>query len=68
MDDVTKVVTAIFGGVITLAIISVIIGRNSKAPAAIQAAASAIGTVVAAAEGNAPSGNNGLNAFTLPGT
>jgi hypothetical protein len=68
MDDVTKVVTAIFGGVITLAIISTIIGRNSKAPAAIQATASAVGTVVAAAEGHAPSGNNGLNAFTLPGT
>lgn len=49
MDDVTKIITAIFGGVVLIAIASVIVGRKSQAPQAIQSVFSGIGNVVAAA-------------------
>lgn len=49
MDDLTKIITAIFGGVIVIAIVSVIVGRKSQAPQAIQAIGSSIGNIVAAA-------------------
>lgn len=49
MDDLTKILTAVFGGVIIVAIAAVIVGRKSQAPQAIQSIGSAIGNIVAAA-------------------
>jgi hypothetical protein len=70
MQDVEKLVLAVFGGVITLAIISVIIGKNSKAPQAIQAISSGLANVVAAAAnpvGTASTnGNPGQSTFASP--
>lgn len=69
MDNVEKIVFAVFGGIIALAIVSVIVGRNSKAPEAISAFGSFVANIVGAAVApiNAPtSGNLGTNAFTFP--
>lgn len=49
MDDFTKIITAIFGGVVIIAIAAVVVGRKSQAPQAIQSIGSAIGNIVAAA-------------------
>jgi hypothetical protein len=49
MDDLTKIITAVFSGVIVVAIAAVIVGRKSQAPQAIQAIGSSIGNIVAAA-------------------
>jgi hypothetical protein len=49
MDDFTSILTAIFGGVVVIAIASVIVSRKSQAPQAIQAIGSSIGSIVAAA-------------------
>jgi hypothetical protein len=49
MDDVTKIITAIFGLVAVIAIVSVVVSRKSQAPQAIHAIGSAIGNIVAAA-------------------
>jgi hypothetical protein len=72
MDDVTKVITAIFGGVLFLAIVSVIIGQKSQAPQVIQAGASALSNVIAAAVNPvtkaATNGNLGASTFTTPTT
>lgn len=69
MDDLTKIITAIFGTVALVAIVSVIVSRRSQAPQAIHAIGSAIGNVVAAAV-NPVSANygygNGASAFSLP--
>ena len=56
MGKLGETVTGIFVAIITLATISVIISRRSRAPEAIQAVASGIANVVRAAV--AP-GNNG---------
>lgn len=50
---------AIFGGVVTIAIISVIVGRNSQAPAVIQSASGALSQVIAAAV--SPANTNAVN-------
>jgi len=49
MDDLGKIVMAIFGGIIVIAIVSVVVGRKSQAPAAIQSLGTALSSVVAAA-------------------
>lgn len=71
MDKVGSVVMAIFGGIITLAIVSAIIGQRSKAPQAIQAMGSAVANVVGKAvqpvAQTASTPNLGLNSFTSPG-
>lgn len=70
MDKIGQVVLAIFGGVITLAIISVIISKKSQSPQVLQAASSALANVVAAAVNPvntaATNGNLGLTAFSTP--
>jgi len=69
MDDFTKIITAIFGGVILIAIAAVIVGKKSQAPQAIQSIGSAIGNIVASAV-NPVSANygygNGNQAATSP--
>lgn len=67
MDDVFKYIVAVFTGVVTLAIISVIISRKSQTPQVIQAAASALSNVVAAAVNpvNTASTNANLGAITF---
>lgn len=49
MDDFTKLVTTVVGGIFVVAIAAVIVGRKSQAPQAIQSIGSAIGNIVAAA-------------------
>lgn len=70
MADVEKLVMAIFGGVLTLAIISVIISKKSQAPQVIQASASALANVIGAAvnpvQTAGTNGNNGLSSFSTP--
>lgn len=68
MDDFTKIITAIFGGVLTLAIISVVISKKSAAPQAIQAISSGIANIVGAAVNPAATnnGNNGTSMFSDP--
>lgn len=69
MGKVGSTVTAIFGAIIMLAIISVIISRRSRAPEAIQAVATGLANVVraAVAPGSATTGN-GAQAFTTSAT
>jgi hypothetical protein len=70
MDKIGSMIIAIFGGVITLAIVSVLISKKSSFPAAIQAGSSALANVVAAAVNPvntaSTNGNNGLTAFATP--
>ncbi len=69
-DDLVQGGLAILSGMFLIAIASVIVGRNSKAPAAIQAVGSAVGTVIAAAVSPAGSahtnGNPNLSTFSTP--
>lgn len=70
MDNLGAALLAIFGGIITLAIVSVVVSRNARSADAIHAAGSALANVVGAAvkplnnASNAP--NNGWNLFTAP--
>ena len=68
MSKLGATLIGIFGAIITLAIISVIISRKSRAPAAIQAISSGIANVVAAAvaPGSAQTNGNGASAFSTP--
>lgn len=70
MADFEKLIMAIFGGVLTLAIVSVIISKKSQAPQVIQASASALSNVIGAAvnpvQTAATNGNNGANPFSTP--
>lgn len=69
-DKVGLAIAAVFGTIITLAIVSVIVGQKSQAPEAISAAGSFISGIVAAAVNpvhTAPTnGNLGLNSFSTP--
>ena len=70
MDKIEAVIMAIFGSVITLAIVSVIISKKSQTPQVIQAASSALANIVAAAvnplQTSATNGNLGNNSFSRP--
>jgi hypothetical protein len=72
MDKIGNMILAIFGGVITLAIVSVVISKNSQSPQVLQGASSALANVVAAAVNPvhtaATNGNLGLTAFSTPAT
>jgi hypothetical protein len=59
MDDLGRGFLVIFGGIVTIAIVSVIVGRNSQAPQALQAASGALAQIVAAAVN--PAGTNAAN-------
>ena len=69
-DDIGRALLLIFGSVITLAIVSVLVGQKSTAPAAIGAASDALAKVVSAAVSPAASastnGNLGANVFSTP--
>lgn len=66
MSKVAATVVGLFGAIITLAIISVIISRKSRAPEAIQAISSGVANVVkaAVAPGSAQTNGNNAQAFT----
>lgn len=70
MDNLEKIILAVFGGVITIAIISTFVGKNSQAPAVIAASGTFLSNIVAAAV--APintattNGNLGVNTFSNP--
>lgn len=49
MEQIEKLVLTIFGGILTLAIISVIISRKSAAPEVISATSTGLSNVIAAA-------------------
>lgn len=70
MQDIGKVILAIFGGVVGLAIISVIISKKSQTPQVLQAASSALANIVSAAVNPAntaaTNGNLGANVFSTP--
>lgn len=72
LQNIGNGLLAIVAGVIAVAIVSVIVGRNSKAPAIIQASGQLLTNVVSAAANPianpvstaATNGNADLNAFT----
>lgn len=70
MEDIGKIALGIFTGVVTLAIISVVISRKSQTPQVLQAASSALANVVSAAVNPvstaSTNGNLALNTFTAP--
>jgi hypothetical protein len=70
MDGLGKALLIIFGGVTTLALVSVVISRNSSAPAVIQAGATALASVISAATAPvataATNGHLGTSTFTAP--
>jgi len=70
MENFGKIIYTIFGGVITLAIISVIISKKSEAPQVIQAGSSALANIVAAAVNpvntSSTNGNLGTTTFSTP--
>lgn len=70
MKNMGSTLIGIFGAIITLAIISVIISRRSRAPEAIQAISSGLANVVMAAVAPGSSaltnGNLGSSSFSTP--
>lgn len=70
MSSLGNSLLVVFGGITTLALVSVVISKKSGAADVIQAASSALSTVVAAATNPvstaSTNGNLGLNTFTLP--
>lgn len=72
IDRAGTIIMAIFGGIITIAIISVIISKKSQTPQVLQAASTALAKVVQAAvnpvQTSATNGNLGLNSFSTPAT
>lgn len=70
MSKIGPGILTLFGAIITLAIISVIISKRSRAPEAIQAFSTGVASVVAAAVSPAATsmtnGNLGASAFTSP--
>jgi len=72
MNDLGQAVLAIATGIIVIAAIGVVVGQKSQAPQIVQATASGLGSVIAAAVnpvGNsANNGNLGANAFSNPGS
>lgn len=70
MQEASKVFLSIFGAIVGLAILSVIISRNSQAPQVIQAGASALSNVIRAAVDPvataSTNGNPQMNAFSAP--
>jgi hypothetical protein len=67
MDDATKIFTAIFAGIVAIAIASVIVGKKSQAPQAIQAISGGVAQVVSAAV-NPVSANYGYGNGASPTT
>ena len=66
MSDVEKILYAIFGGIIGLAILSVIVSKKANVPQVIQATSAGLANVVAAAVNplnNVPNNGNNANAF-----
>jgi hypothetical protein len=70
MSAVEKIVFAVFGGIITLAIVAAIVGKNSQAPQVIAASGAFISNIVAAAVNPintaSTNGSLGANTFTNP--
>jgi hypothetical protein len=70
LDDMVKGGLAVLSGIFLIALVSVIVGKTSKAPQAIQAIGSAVGTVIAAAVSPAgtshTNGDPHLSTFTTP--
>ena len=67
MEKIGEILIGIFTGTITVAIISVIVSRQSQTPQVIQAGASALANVVNAAVTPVPTqGNPTLNSFATP--
>ena len=61
MDEAIKVVIGVFTGFVSLAIVSVIVSQRSQTPQVIQASASALSNVVAAAVNPVHTQNDNAN-------
>lgn len=68
MQQIGTALVAVIGSIITLAIISVLVGKGSQTSGVIQASGSALSQVIAAAvsPANSNNGNLGLNTFSSP--
>jgi hypothetical protein len=70
VDNLASSLLSIFGGIITLALVAVVVSRNARSADAIHAAGSALSNVVGAAvaplNDTNKSVNLGLNSFTAP--
>jgi uncharacterized membrane protein YjjP (DUF1212 family) len=73
MDEAIKVAIGMFTGIVTIAILSVIVSRKSQTPQVIQATASGLSSIVAAAVNpihTAATNSNptapGIGAYTTP--
>lgn len=72
MDEWEKLMVTIFGGILTIAVVSVVVSRKSQTPEAISAFGGALSSVVSAAvnpqsvgsSGVSSQSNNGTNAFS----
>lgn len=68
MGDVGKDLLAIFAGIITLAIVAVIVSKKSQSPQVLEAASTSLARVVSAAVTPLPTtgspGNLGANAYS----
>lgn len=69
MNDIGSALVTVIGSVISLAIISVLVGTKSQTSAVLQAGGSALANVINAAVSPAAggSGNLGLSSFSTPG-
>lgn len=70
MSEVEKLITAIFGGVLALAIVSVILSQKSQTPQVLNAASGGLAQLIAAAvnpvQTSGSNGNLGNSSFTTP--
>lgn len=68
MENLEKLILAIFGGVITIALVATFVGKNSKAPQVISSSGTFLSNIVAAAVApiNSNNGDLGTNTFTNP--
>lgn len=70
MEKFGNVILAVFGGIITLAMVAVIVGQRSATPQVIKAGSDALAKVVRAAvdpvSTASTNGNNGNNSFSTP--
>lgn len=70
MDNLATAVVTIIGAIITVAIVSVLVSRNSQTPAALSAAGGFVSRVISAAVSPGASGgavgNPDVSAFSMP--
>lgn len=66
MDEFVSIIVGMFTGVVVLATISVVVSRKSSTPQVIQAGATALSNVVAAAVSPVHTASTNANPFAAP--